>query len=176
MPDPGKKRRIIIGVIGLLGFLTVIAIVLALLLATPTIRPNIVKIAAMNNEVTRIATLGTKSSSARRGTINLAVNVKSVSFDSTYRLKNWGDKNLSMEITIDELKTEKNSKIDDALNSADQINGYDEAFSETIGNLLTSINSEITSSYDTFAEYPELQTILSSITESNQILLDSIEN
>lgn len=176
--DPSaKRRRILIGAGGLGAFILVLIIVLNMLLATPTIRPDYVLIAAQQAEIARVAELGVVSEDARRSTKNLAANVRSVSLTNVASLSEWAKDNFSQgALTRSELSSEENEDTTAALADAGAVNEYDETFEEAMLSLLQGGNRQIMASMDTFEAFPELQDILNEIGFNNQQLIESISS
>ena len=175
--DPqAKRKRLIIGVGGLLVFVIIVFIVLSLLFSSSSVRPQVVTIAAQTNEIARVAELGVKSEDARLSTQNTAANVRAVSLTNLQQLDDWAGKNLTSDLSKSELSSEENSKTDAALAEAGAINNYQEAFDEAMLALLTGSNKQILASMEDFNDYPNLQSILNEIGLNNQALIDSISS
>ena len=175
--DPAAKRkRLIIGIGGMFGFFVILIIIISMLLSSPTIRPDISKIAAQQNEIARVASLGVSSEDARRATQNTAANVRAVSLSSIGQIQVWGNANLANPLKAADLDDELNEEFDVALDEAGAVNEYDEVFTEAMVNLLEGSNRQIVASFDVFSAYPDLQDILNRIGENNQSLIDAISS
>lgn len=173
--DPAAKRkRLFIGIGGLLAFVVILIIGISILFATPTVRPDLVVIAAQQNELARVAELGILSEDARTGTQNLAANVKSVAINNVADLDSWAKKNSDGDFSNSELSSQKNSKVDELLAQAGANNNYGEVFEETILELLEGSNRQIKSSLSVFDGLPILQDTLNNIGFKNQTLIDAI--
>jgi len=175
--DPATRRRkIILIVIGVFAVLTVIVIVLSSLLAPPNIRLDLVKIAAQQNEIARVAALGASSEDARTSTQNLASTVKSVSLSNFISIDTWADKKLSAGISDSEATSAENENTDNALTEAGASNKYGDVFTEAVELLLEEANNQIAASFSTFSAYPDLQAILNETGENNKLLLEAVAN
>lgn len=172
--DPNKMKRIIIGIAGMVMFLFVLLIAYMMLFTTPSIKPEVAGVAAMQNELARVAELGTKSSDARRATQILAANVKAISLTNVVQITNWANDNLEQKFSDATLTAQTNENIDTELTNAAQINEYDEVFESAMLTLLTTINEEIVTVFDKFSSYPDLQEIMNEVGANNKVLIDSL--
>ncbi len=172
--NSAKMKRMIYGGIGLLLFLTLLIIVLSSLFSSPSIRPQVAKIAAMHNEIARVAELGVESPDARRATQVIATNVRAISLTNVTQLTLWANDNFTNDFTKNTLSTQLNEATDAALLEAGDVNNYDEVFREAMLILLQGANDEITAQFNLFSDQPGLQNILNTVGEANQDLIESI--
>ncbi len=175
--DPSaKRRRLIIGGAGLFMFIAIIVVVLVLLFSSPSLRPEVAKIAAMQNEIARVAEIGVDSDSVRRATQVTATNVRAVGLTNTSQLTLWANDNFQSKFSKKTLATQENTETDAALEKADETNEFDETFNEAMLILLEGANDEISKQYSKFSDHPDLQNILDKVGQTNQVLIDSISS
>ena len=175
--DPqARKRRIIIGSVGLLLFITVLIIVLSIVFSSPTIRPEVARITAMQFEIARVADIGVESDDSRRATQVLATNVRATSLTNVAQLTIWANANFANDFTNNTLQSQMSEETDAALAAATETNEFNETFEEAMVILLNGANDEITAQFSKFADYPDLQAILNKVGETNNQLLESISS
>ena len=161
---------------GLLLFITLLVFILSIIFSGPNIRPGVARIAALHAEIARVAELGIESNESRRSTIVLGTNVRAASLTSASQLALWGNENVSPGITSSTLNSLENEDIDAALARASESNQYNEVFEETITTLLQEANNEIADRLPEYADYPNLEFILTQASSMNIELLDSISS
>lgn len=175
--DPAAKRkRLFLGVGGLLIFVVIVIFAISIIFSTPSVRPDLVRIAAQQQEIARVAELGIKSQDARTATQNLAANIRSVALTNVTELDSWAKKNADGDFSKAELNSAENDKIDDALAAAGSNNNFGEVFEETILELLEGTNRQIKNSFDEFEGLPILQETLNEIGFKNQTLIEAISS
>lgn len=173
--DPNKTRRMIIGGAGLLMFLMIVGIVLTLLLSSPSVRPNLAKIASLQSETIRISDIALDSNRLDRQTASIATNFKIIATDSIAKINFWVDNNLDTSLTETELFSETNEQYDTALAQAEELNTYDQTFKQIIEELTNQTYNEINGSSDLIKSDPKLLEISQYITDNITTIYKSLE-
>lgn len=136
-------------------------------------RASVAKLAALNAEMARVSELALDSDAAKTPSLNLAVRAKILALNNQRDIVAYMSKAYGGGVTESEVKSVSNKEIDSFLLQAGERNTYEKDFAEVIRNLLEDAN-EAAASATALAKSEQLKTLMATVTEKNQTMIDGI--
>lgn len=168
---PSSAKKLVIVIVGGIFLVSVIAIMFSLIFGDSGPKSQLLKVASTQQEVLRVAKLGSESTSARRDTLGLAAISKATAQTNLLEMtghltKDYKVKKLDPKV----LKEDQNTAIDTRLKSADQNNTYEAAFDEVMTAVLNNAQKAVNDAIKK-ASKPSTKQLLANIQADNAQLL-----
>ncbi len=142
LPSGSPKQRLIMYIVlGLVGLLALVVLYALFFAGGDPNTEKIVSITKQQNEIIRIATLGNQKARSQDTKKLAALTVSTVSSDQKQTINYLGK--LKRKINQKELNASANKKHDEALKAAEQNGRFDEAFEDTLLELINDYRADL---------------------------------
>lgn len=172
--DPNKIQRVILYSVGalLIFFLLTAAYLAIFTQGTP--RADIADISAKHREISRISDLATKSDRASTNMKYAAANVLIISMNSSSDVEQYMAEVLKKPISSSQEKSARDKSVDDELDSAGQVNDYDDTYRDLVIERFEEVNNDMTLVIQS-SKQDDLKRLLNDIILRNEDLVEQLE-